>query len=173
MKRLGLLALCLTFASCAGTVAPVTPGTTPTPLATIQANAKTALDDLNTASVISLTALTFAKTLQASVLPATALTAITDGVRAYNCALLDPSSAALMADGTKVSATCAAHNAPMLGIVAKLGAVIDTPTLNALVQQGITAANQALAPLASSGNAALVNFATVAQATLVIIAGWK
>jgi hypothetical protein len=145
---------------------------TPAPPALAQ-DAKTAADALNAVSVISVTALAVAKTLP-QVPPAT-VTAIGDGVRTYNCALLDDGYAAPMpppATGT-VSDSCHAHGDKMLGILSKIQTAGSAATLHALAIQGLTYAQQTLAKIAATANADLLKYVTVAQTALAVIASWS
>jgi hypothetical protein len=164
----------LTLLFCVGCV-PKTPPATPTsdPMTAIRQDAKTAIDALNAVSVISVTALNVAKGIP-NVSPA-AVTNITNGVRAYNCALLDDGNAAPMpqpATGT-VSDSCHSHNNPMLGIISKIQAAGSAATLHALALQGLTIAKQALDTVAATANADLLKYVTVAQAALAVIASWQ
>jgi len=167
MKRLILALAFVVAAGCASHTPPGPPN--PDPLATLHADAKKALDALNAASTISVTALGVARSIPS--LPPATVTAIADAVRAYNCALLDDGNPAPMpppATGT-VSDSCHAHHDPMLGIITKISAVGSAASLHALVLQGLTYADQALATLSASSNADLVKFAEVARAALAVI----
>jgi len=169
MKRLLLIPLVFALVSCGK---PATPAP-PDPLTTIRQDAKTAIDALNAASVISVTALNVAKGVP-QIQPAT-VAKIADAVRAYNCALLDDGNAAPMpapATGT-VTDSCHSHGDPMLGIISKIQAAGSAATLHALALQGLALANQALAAIAATASPDLLKYVTVAQGALAIIGSWS
>lgn len=171
MKHLLLIPLVLALSlsgACGPKVAPNTPA--PDPMTAIRQDAKTAIDALNAASVISVTALNIAKTVPQ--LSPSALTNITNAVRAYNCALLDDGNAAPMPTGGTVTDSCHSHQNPMLGIITKISAAGSAPTLHALALQGLSLADQALGALAASGNADLAKYADVARTTLAVVRVW-
>lgn len=167
MKRLFLVPILLSLVACGSHVN--TPAPPADPMTVIRQDAKTAIDALNAASVISVTALNVAK---ASPLPAATVTKISDAVRAYNCALLDEGNAAPMPGGGTVTDSCHAHANPMLGIISKIEAAGSAATLHALALQGLALASQAFQAMASSGNADLAKYAQVALTTLAVIQVW-
>jgi hypothetical protein len=163
----------LTIASGLGLSActkPHTPGSAD-PLLAIRADAKVAIDSLNAASVIGVTALNAARAIP-QVSPAT-VTKIADAVRAYNCALLDEGNTAPMPTGGTVTDACHAHHNPMLGILSRISDAGSADTLHALALQGLGLADQALGAISTSGHPDLAKYVTVAQATLATIRSWS
>lgn len=165
-----VLVATLLLASCGPKTPPATPGPSD-PMTAVRQDAKTAIDALNAASVISVTALNVAKGLP-NISPA-AVTNITNAVRAFNCALLDDGNPAPMPTGGTVTDSCRSHANPMLGIISKIQAAGSAATLHALALQGLALADQTLATIGAGGNADLVKYVDVARAALAVIRSWS
>ncbi len=148
---------------------PATP--TSDPMAAIRADAKTAAEALNAVGVIGGTALVVVRGLPN--VPQAAKDALTDGVRAYGCALLDEGDTHPMPPpsvGT-VSDSCHAHGNPMLGISSKINAAGSAATLAALRAQGLALAGQMLAKVDPKWSAQVAGFLLTAQGLLAALGG--
>lgn len=133
---------------------------------TVKQDATVAIQALNSASQLSVQGLNLAKSI--ATLPP-ALTAIQDGVRAFNCALLDDGNTAPMPAGGTVTDSCHSHHAPMLGLISKLGVVASSDTLAALKALGLTIADAAIQTLMQSGNDVLRQAGAVALGALTVL----
>lgn len=158
MKRLVFVAAIIWSVGCAS--APITQNT-------VKHDAQVVIQALNAASQLSVQGLNLARSIQT--LPPDRLVAIQDGMRAFNCALLDDGNPAPMPAGGTVTDSCHSHHAPMLGLISKLGTVASSDTLEALKALGLSIADAAIQTLTQSGNDVLRQAGAVALGALTVL----